>query len=232
MCRKVASTQKLVFLPDECAGSWRTAYNQSLMEGITDLRGCYPPLKFMKEWNMASKNNGSLTKAEAIKRIHSCAKSYKQNLLGKNLLFITEHGGKAAYFEVSFLKRNFKHFTGVNTGTSGVSANSFFDAALENRLHPNSFEIPKDGTVEMKLSILPSLMSIHKTARMLGDYNNSKSLLITDKIAGTITAVMGFIKEDKYYVPNTVLREDLRDITLKPRQAVLMMFIKNQKDKK
>ncbi len=41
---------------------------------------------------------------------------------------------------------------------------------------------------------------------------------------------MGFVKEDGFYVPNTVLREDLRNITIKPRQVVLMMFLKNRKD--
>jgi hypothetical protein len=82
------------------------------------------------------------------------------------------------------------------------------------------------------MEVLPILMKIHKVARMAGDYNNSKSLLVTDKLAGTQAAVMGFVEEKGYYIPNTILKEDLRNLVVKPGHRILAIFIKCQKDKR
>jgi len=40
---------------------------------------------------------------------------------------------------------------------------------------------------------------------MVGDYDNSRPLLITDKLAGTVTVAMGFLAVDGLYIPNTAL---------------------------
>ena len=67
----------------------------------------------------------------------------------------------------------------------------------------------------MKLSVLSQIMNIHKTAKMVGDYDNTKSVLFTEKIVGTVTACVGFVREGNYYLPNTTLREDIRTITVR-----------------
>ena len=41
---------------------------------------------------------------------------------------------------------------------------------------------------------------------------------------------MGFVEEDGYYLPNTILKEDLRKISLKPPQRIIATFIKSQKE--
>ena len=79
----------------------------------------------------------------------------------------------------------------------------------------------------MKLSILPQLMKIQTCAKMVGIYDHKKSVLYTEKIAGNIYACMGFIKENDYYIPNTALREDIRDISVQPQKRVLAIFKKN-----
>ena len=85
----------------------------------------------------------------------------------------------------------------------------------------------------MKLDILPRLMSIHTTARMVGEYDNSNPLLITDKLAGTVTTAMGFINIKGVYVPNTALKKDIRDITRQAtRQRIIAIFTKPRRDKK
>ena len=134
-----------------------------------------------------------LTNAEAIKIIHNCAILYNKNLLGKNVLFVTYSNGSFDYFETMFLARNFKHFTGV---VSSLESTLFFRAALNNKLSFKDINLSKDGVTELKLTVLPILMNIHVVARMVGDYNHSKSLLITDKIAGTVTSAMGFVKSE------------------------------------
>lgn len=170
-----------------------------------------------------------LTKSEAISKIYNCAVLYQKNLMGKNVLFIGANENKATGFEAIFLPRNFQHFTGV--GTNLKSSTLFFNAAVNNELSEKDIIITTDGTTELKLEVLPTLMNIHVTARMFGDYDNSKSLLVTDKLAGTQTAAMGFVEDKNYFYPNTVLNDDLRNLTIKPRQRVIAIFVKNQKDK-
>jgi len=170
-----------------------------------------------------------LTINEALRIIHISAVAYQNNLVGKNVLFFSTYKNKTSCFEVAFLARNFLHFTGV--ATTITSSTLFFRKAVDNELAPKDITIAPDGTSELKLDVLPTLMNLPSIARMLGDYNNSKSLLVTDKLAGTVTAAMGFVNDRGYYIPNTVLKEDLRHLTVKPHQRIIAIFIKNQKDK-
>ena len=62
--------------------------------------------------------------------------------------------------------------------------------------------------------MLPEMVNIHKIARMIGSYDQSKVLLYTERLVGSVRGCMGFVTEGDYYVPNTVLREDIRKIRL------------------
>ncbi len=55
-------------------------------------------------------------------------------------------------------------------------------------------------------------MRIDKNAKMIGDFCGSNIFLQTDKVTGNINACMGFIKENNIYIPNTVLKDDIRNI--------------------
>jgi hypothetical protein len=170
-----------------------------------------------------------LTKEKAITIIHKSAVAYHNNLLGNNVLFLTLCDNKSDYLEAAFYPRNFKHLTGVQTKLSSVQ---FFNDSLDNKLSYNSISLLSDGTVELKLNVLFNLMSIHLNARMVGSYDQSGIKLFSDKFAGTVASVMGFIEEESgYFIPNTVLKEDLRKVTLKPPQRIIATFIKPQKDK-
>lgn len=171
----------------------------------------------------------SFTKKEALAVIHSCAVAYEENLAHKNLMFVITHGDKASFFEAGFLPRNFLHLTGVKTKYSSVD---FYNMAVKNKLNEDSIQLTSDGIANKKLSILPALMKIYLTARMAGDYDYSKSLLVTDKLAGTVTAAMGFRKNGSVYVPNTALNTDLRDIVHRPVQKIAVMFVKPKQDEK
>ena len=70
-------------------------------------------------------------------------------------------------------------------------------------------------------------MKIQTCAKMVGVYDYTKSVLYTEKIAGNIYACMGFIKENNYYIPNTALREDIRDVSVRPQKRILAIFKKN-----
>lgn len=61
---------------------------------------------------------------------------------------------------------------------------------------------------------------------MIGQYDNSRIYLQTDKIIGNVNACMGFVKEKNTYVPNTALNEDIRSITSE-RKKVIAVLKKN-----
>jgi hypothetical protein len=168
---------------------------------------------------------------EVINIVHQCALLYKENLANRNLLFVVDGDSSsvAGCFGVHFQPQNFLHLTGFK---SNLPAADFFEATLNNEIGINQIGVVEDNTADMKLDVLPQLMNIHKVARMVGDYDNSSTLLVTDKLAGTVAFAMGFVDIGGIYVPNTVLKKDLRKITNRPRRRILAMFIKETRDEK
>ena len=173
----------------------------------------------------------SITIASALRIIHNCAIKYKNNLSHKNILFITQQNGISTFFEAVFLPRNYLHLTGIRTELNSVD---FYNMAVRDRLKEQDILFAADGTTDLKLCALPTLMRIHQTARMVGNYDYSKSLLITEKIAGTVAAAIGFRKKNEcdnsLFIPNTALSIDMRQIIQKPIQRIVAMFIKKQQD--
>ena len=49
---------------------------------------------------------------------------------------------------------------------------------------------------------------------------------------GGIKGCMGFVKDKDYYAPNTVLKEDIRNVTSSPQHRIVATFIKNISDDK
>lgn len=173
-----------------------------------------------------------MQKKEAIDIISKCSKEYKNNLENKNLLFIFGTSSDKNQFEATFLGRNYLHLTGV-IPTLGrfSSAYDFYRTCIYNKLAESDFSFANDGTTELKLSILMRIMNIHNTAKMVGEYNSSKTLLYTEKIAGNIFGCMGFVREGEFYIPNTVIKEDIRDVTIRPQQRMLAILRKDISEK-
>ena len=171
----------------------------------------------------------SRTKSEALRIIHNGAVAYQANLSGNNVLFVTVVGGTPGLFETSFLPRNFLHLTGVRTE---LNSTTFFRIALRDRIRERDITFATDGTTDKKLDVLPSLMNIQVTARMLGDFDHSQKLLVTDKLAGTVTSAMGFRRDGGFYMPNTSLKTDMRTISQKPIQRIVAIFVKGFRDPK
>jgi len=172
-----------------------------------------------------------MKKDEAIRILTTCAEQYKKNLDNRNLLYIFDDNIKIHHFESLFLPRHYLHLTGVKLLSSEIKSIDFYRLCLRKQLSPSAFSFHENGTTEMKLSVLSQIMNIQKTAKMVGDYDNTKSVLFTEKIVGTVTACVGFVREGNYYLPNTTLREDIRTITVKPQKRILTILSKNIKDK-
>jgi hypothetical protein len=111
-----------------------------------------------------------------------------------------------------------------------MSATLFYKRCLSNQISPNDFQT--DFRVKLKLDVLPQVMKIYKNAKMCGNFDGSRIKLHTDKIIGNVTASMGFVKDGNYYVPNTVLEEDMRTVSIHPQQRILAVFRKQIKQEK
>ena len=174
-----------------------------------------------------------MKKEDAIRIMGNCARQYYENLENRNLLFLFGTPQTPQYFEATFLPRHFLHLTGVEPSTDRVnSSTDFYDRCLKGRLTPADFKLPKNGTAEMKLAVLPQLMQRFKTAKMIGDYDFTKSILYTERLAGNVSACMGFVRDDLYYIPNTALREDIRNITKHPQKRILAVYRKSIREQK
>ena len=190
---------------------------------------------------------GKYTKQEAISIVTSCAQKYHMELDGKTLLFLCQNKHKQlSTFEFSFDGNNFLHLTGlkvsrriftkdvaVNQQASldVISANEFYQKCLSKKLSPNDFEFADDGTTFLKLDVLPYIVSKNLSANAVADYNSRQPKLHTEKLAGSMKACIGFVADEKsgHYVPNTVLKEDIRDISTNSVR-VLAVYRKQRND--
>ena len=167
-----------------------------------------------------------MTKSEAISIISNCADTYKKYLDGKQVAFVyRDENNHSNYTEVKFRSHNFLHFTGVKL-RNGLTANDFYRYALNHRLSENDFSFKDPYTTELKLKVLATIMNIDTRARMIGNYIGPHLELYTEKVTGTTTACLGLIEKDNYYIPNSVLSEDIRSITPKPPGKIFAIFKK------
>lgn len=157
-----------------------------------------------------------MDKREALDIILKCAHQYDLNLKDHNVMFIVlEKNGTFSSVEAFFQDGNFLRLTGV---TSVLNGRDFYKACIDNMLSLEQFDFRK-ATAELKLQVLNQAMMIDKTAKMIGEFSNSGISLYSEKMAGTFSVRMGFVKNkqnDCYYVPNTVLKSDVRDKPIPP----------------
>lgn len=163
------------------------------------------------------------SKEDAIRIITSCAEQYRDELAGRTLLFVCSSKKKdVVCFEFSFYPWNFMHLTGVKVPRNGIAssensseiaATDFYNRCLAHRLSPRDFEFAGDGTTQLKLDVLGAVLNKNLSAKMVGDYDSAKPKLYTEKLVGGTKACVGFVIDQTSgrYVPNTVLKEDIRN---------------------
>jgi hypothetical protein len=170
-----------------------------------------------------------MKKTEAISIIIKCAKTYKNYLDGKQVVFVyRDENNRSDYTEVRFRSYNFLHFTGVSL-RKGLNANDFYRYALNNRLSEKDFSFKSNHTTELKLKVLDTIMNIDTSARMIGNYIGPHLDLYTEKVTGTTTACLGLIEKGDYCIPNSVISEDIRSIVPKPPGKIYAIFKKSIK---
>lgn len=169
------------------------------------------------------------TKKEALSIVFSAADMYQENLVNHSLLFLCMDKHKRTYcIEVTFDGSNFNHLTGLKTN---LSPSHFFQLCLDRRLKETDFEFSEDGTTDWKLDVLLRIVQKNLSANMIGIYNNSQPLLSTERIAGGISACMGFVRDGGIgrYIPNTVLKGDIRSL-VHTADRILVTYRKSSSD--
>ena len=172
------------------------------------------------------------SKADAIKIVVACAKKYSEELCNKDLMIVYVDKYKKVYSTVlSFFSWNYLHLTGLQRGRNLLTAQQFYDSCLSHKLSPDDIEFSDDGTTELKLDVLPSIICKNLKATMLGTYNNCNPILMTEKIAGGVNACIGFVLNDGCgpYVPNTLLKGNIKDYTYETFR-IIAIFRKNITD--
>ena len=176
-----------------------------------------------------------MDKKEILKILKENAIKYNENLKDNNLLILYQKEQKIEYVEILFLARNFMHLTGVKYYDKVgryMKSNQFFQACLKNKLSEKNIKIKKDGTTQLKLQILSQLIHIDKKIKMLGIYNQSKQDLKTEILIGNIHICVGLIKSiGDYYLPNSLLKEDIRKRVIKPYKIVGILKKKVKEEK-
>ena len=154
----------------------------------------------------------AISKKAALSILFTASESYRKNLIDQSLLFLCLDKHKRVYsLEVTFDASNFKHLTGVQTK---LSAQHFYEMCIDRRLSTDDFSFAEDGTTIWKMEVLPRLISKNLSANMLGEYNGSMPVLFTERLAGSTSACMGFVRSDENgrYIPNTILKGDVRTL--------------------
>ena len=179
-----------------------------------------------------------MEKKDIIKVLTECAKLYDENLANKNVLFIctnpkNKNKDSLEFFEVAFKRENFLHLTGVRVVNNKGEilknqSDYFYKKCMAGKLGAKEFIIAGKGTTKLKLEALPMMVNIHKNAKMIGQYDElSKVALKTDKLVGGIRVCVGFKKyKQGVYIPNTLLREDIRNIKLNDTKVIVAIYVK------
>jgi hypothetical protein len=176
------------------------------------------------------------TKKEALKIVIATAKEYHRILEGINYLFIYRNrkNNCVEFFESVFLPRNFLHLTGLeyvnSEGKVQNNAIDFYNKCIKNILVEEEIRFKADGTTSLKLQALPKLVNFLQFSKITTLYNGVRPKLSMERIAGTTNYCMGFVKDNEYYVPNSCLLEDIRNLGENPSQ-ILAIFSKSANDK-
>lgn len=184
-----------------------------------------------------------MDKKRAIQILTKSARLYKENLEDNKVLFLygvpseikreLGFGDKRLLhmegYETAFHRYNFLHLTGVKIFNSRIlSSIHFYEICLASRLREDDFGFSGDGSTVQKLEILEHMMSIKKNAAMIGDFTDFGSKLFTQKAAGGTCGCIGFVhdKNSGHNVPNTLLKKDIRDVTVFPAKKIYVILYK------
>ncbi|MCD7784040.1 MAG: PBECR4 domain-containing protein [Oscillospiraceae bacterium] len=124
------------------------------------------------------------------------SKVYLENFVGYEYLLCSEAFKNSDYYIVCANKDNYKHLTGVNTR---LSAEAFFDKAVEGTLSETDFDFYRKGqaerevkgSVRRKISVLPEIGNVFSEGTKVEE-NFERNRIRYSFAAGTKTYTLGF----------------------------------------
>ena len=180
-----------------------------------------------------------MKKEEVLKYAITYAKKYKNNLEGRNVLFIFEDKNTIKFVETVYKAYNYMHLTGLDYCPISSSKMSKYQKAMEfyklaniGKLNAKNIVIKNPAIIDLKMQALNTLIDIDKSAKMIGDYNNIiKDALYTEKISGNVHYCLGFVKDrqSSYYIPNTALSENILNVT-NVANIIIAIFKKSENE--
>lgn len=171
------------------------------------------------------------TLEEARKIVLNCAKQYDKNLKNTQYIILYKNrlSNEIEYIEIKFEDINYQHLTGIEminpTGKIQKNVSSlFYRKCIRNTLRKDEICFKSDGTSHLKLLALPVIMDIQKVTKIAGNYNNSRTYLVADKLIGNVNFCLG-LKEisDNTFVPASALLEDIKKLTLNQSQVIAIL---------
>jgi len=170
------------------------------------------------------------TKKEAVSIAISASRLYRDNFVGKRLLFVvTDKHKRISALEVGFDASNYHHLTGLELSNKAWSHLDFYNFCIDGRLSERDIILSGKGTTQQKLSVLISVFkNANLSASMLGNYNSSHPLLYTEKLVGGVKWALGFrdVSGNGNYLPDTLLEGDIRS-NVHDTYRIIATYIKN-----
>lgn len=127
------------------------------------------------------------------------------------------------YIETIYYPYNFLHLTGLEYNPKNFKIKSkynksidFYQNLLRSKIPENSINFKNSITTKLKLQVLHNLCNIDRTAKFIGNYDNTiKDNLYTEKVIGNSTYCLGFVKDKKtgYYIPNSAINDIIKNIS-------------------
>lgn len=173
------------------------------------------------------------SKKEAVSIAISAARLYRDNFVGKKMLFVFTNKHKEVHsLEVGFDASNYHHLTGLKITNSTWSHLDFYKYCIDGRLSEKDIEFDVKGTTHQKLAVLALVFkNANLSASMMGNYNNSHPLLYTEKLVGGVKWALGFrdVSGECNYRPDTLLEGDIRD-NIEDTYRIIATYVKNKSD--
>lgn len=165
-------------------------------------------------------------------KIIQASKVYKEHLLNRNFLIIYSHCNRMKYYETVCLNVHYKHLTGIKTD---IPAKDFFKKCYKSIITPKDYKTANDGSTELKLQVILNAMQFESTAKNVGFFNGKSGInLFSDMVVGNYVYSLGFVKDKnapRFYVPNTLLKKNIKEVSLNPIGEIICIIEKQVKEK-
>ncbi|WP_047394188.1 PBECR4 domain-containing protein [Cetobacterium sp. ZOR0034] len=168
--------------------------------------------------------NTNINKKDILKKLKVALNNYETFLKNKDFIIIYKDNSNNFIFKrMIFLKKNFFHLTGLK---SHLKAEVFYNHLKNGTLGLADFNLKSDGTTRLKLDVLESFHFLLSSECEIGEYdsNNYKNIrLMSHTVLGKKITCLGFIRSNTCYYPNTLLKENLKQITISTNKVITIL---------